>query len=75
MKHTSLNATTFVAVSNKCGFDDILCEDNDKTCVIVRETMEMSAKHVYMMKKPHFHIYYPLKQTETPLFMISVNDS
>lgn len=72
-KATSLNATTFVETYDKCVFDDRPCEDNDDTCVLVRETLEISMKHVYMLRKINFHKYCPLKQTKTRHCMTSHN--
>lgn len=54
---------TFVSTCDKCDSDDRLCEENDDTCVIVCDALEMSVKHVYMMRKTHFHKDFPLKQT------------
>ena len=62
-----------MATDDKCGSNDKLCEDNDDTCLIVRETLEMSVKHVYMVRTTHFHKYFLSKKTITPLFMISDN--
>ena len=58
---------------DKCGTKDRFCDDNDDTYVIVHETLEISVKHVYMMRATHFHKYFPLKQTRTLLCMISDN--
>ena len=59
-----------MATDDKCGSNDRLCEDNDDTCLIVRETLEMSVKLIYMMRTTHFDKYFLLKKTKTPLYMI-----
>ena len=48
-----------MAANHKCGIEDRICEDNDDTCEIVRETLEISVKHVDMMKTTHFQNIAP----------------
>ena len=57
----------------KCDTEGTLYDDSDGTCAIVLETLEMSVKHVYMMRATHFHKYFPLKKNKTSLSMTSDN--
>ncbi len=72
-KHASLNATTLVAAYDKCGSDDRICEDNDDTCVIMHETLEMSAKHVYMMIQLIFTNIGPWRKPKIPFAWQAIN--
>ncbi len=58
---------------SKCNTKDTLCNENDETYVTVPKNLEMSAKHVYIIRKTNDNKYFPLKQTKTPLYMISDN--
>lgn len=57
----------------KCDTKGTLCNNIDDTCAIVLETLEMSAKHFYMIITTHYHKKFPLKQAKTPIYMISDN--
>ena len=58
---------------SKCDTKDTLCDDNDDTCAIMCETLEMNAEHVYMIITTQYHKDFPSKQTKTPLYTICDN--
>ena len=46
---------------DNCNTKDTLCDDRDKNCVIMLETLEMNVKDVCMVILTHSHKYNPLK--------------
>ena len=42
-------------------------------CAKMRENLEMSVKHAYMIRTTYYHEYFPFKKTKIMLYMISGN--